>query len=413
VEILAGPQGGLGLFTGGTQGTGRRGAGAGGLGGGGLGAGGLAAGAEPLPDESAVPRAAGTARRLGQRVGAAPGAGRAAAGAPLLGGRSAAFPGGGALAGAALPGEAEIRIIADETSNALVILATPRDYRRVESALRKLDIVPLQVLIEATIAEVTLTDRLAYGLQWFFESGDFAVTLSNADTGAVNPVFPGFSAIVSGADARVVLNALASITDLNVISAPQLLVIDNQTAVLQVGDQVPIATQQVIGVEDPDAPVRNSIEYRDTGTILLVTPRVNAGGLVTLEVEQEISDAVQTVTSGLESPTIQRRLVQTTVAVQSGETLALGGLIRDRNERTRAGVPLLMDIPILGNLFRRNNNDASRTEILILITPRVVRNELDARQVTNELRQRMRTIAPLEGRVGPAPLAPRGATPRT
>lgn len=310
-----------------------------------------------------------------------------------------------------VPGESEVRIIADETNNALVVLATPPDYRRVEAALRKLDIVPLQVLIEATIAEVTLNDNLEYGLQWFFESGEFEFTLDDATSGLVNPALPGFAAVFDSDNARAVLSAIDSVTDLEVISAPQVLVLDNQTAVLQVGDQVPVAVQQVVGVTDPDAPVVNTVEFRDTGTILLVTPRVNASGLVTLEVEQEVSDAVRTITSGIDSPTIQRRLIQTTVAVESGETLALGGLIRDRNSRTRSGVPLLMDIPILGALFRRTTDDQERSEILVLITPRVVRNTEDARQVTDELRRRLRSLAPLEAKIH-APGAKAAPPPR-
>ena len=210
----------------------------------------------------------------------------------------------------------------------------------------------------------------------------------------------------SGNGARVVLNALASVTDLNVISAPQILVLDNQTAALQVGDQVPVPVQQVVGLEDVDR-IINAIEFRDTGTILLVTPRVNTSGLVTLEVEQEVSDAVPTISSGIDAPTIQRRLIQTTVAVESGETLALGGLIRDRNSRGRTGVPLLMEIPILGNLFRRTTDETERTEILVLITPRVVRNTADARAVTSELRRRLHSLAPLEARIR-APVVPPG-----
>jgi general secretion pathway protein D len=289
-----------------------------------------------------------------------------------------------------------IRIIADEKKNALVILATSAEYRMIEATLKRLDITPLQVLIEVTIAEVGLIDDLRYGLQWFFESGDVSATFSSLASGAVASAFPGFSFVFAGSNARVVLNALTEITDVQVISSPQLMVLDNQTARLQVGDQVPIATQSSVTVNDPDAPIVNSIQFRDTGVILEVTPRVNAGGLVVLDVLQEVSDVVETTTSDIDSPTIQQRFIESTVAVQSGDTVALGGLIRDRHEKSVSGLPLLSEIPILGNLFKTTEVIERRTELLVLITPRVVRNRREALEVTDELRRRLSTLGPLE-----------------
>jgi general secretion pathway protein D len=294
-----------------------------------------------------------------------------------------------------------VRIIADERNNALVILGTPAEYRMIEATLRRLDVIPLQVLIEATIAEVTLDDELRYGLQWFFHQGDVSGTFSNLDTGIVRPQFPGFSLLFDSNDVRAVLNALTDVTDVNVISSPQLMVLDNQSAVLNVGDQVPIAVQSAVSVTDPDAPVVSSIEYRDTGVTLEITPRVNANGLVVLDIVQEVSDAVTTDTSKLDSPTIQQRRVESTVAVQSGEAVALGGLIRDRRTDNITGIPLLSDIPILGNLFKTTANDVFRTELLIIITPRVVRNVEEAQKVTEELRARMTGLRELELRLTP------------
>jgi len=324
-------------------------------------------------------------------------------------GAQAAAPGGGGPAPRLAPGAGElapqvtsdVRIIADEANNALVIMATPQEYRQISVALAKLDIVPLQVLIEATIAEVTLNDQLRYGVQWFIKDlENVDITLSEVAEGAVAQLFPGFSALFrSGADPRVVLNALASVTDVNVISSPQLMVLDNQTALLQVGDQVPIAIQQAVSVGDPEAPIVNAIEFRDTGVILSVTPRVNAGGLVTMEIEQEVSDVAATTTSGIDSPTIQQRRIQSTIAVQSGETVALGGLIRDRQGVTKSGVPLLQNIPFLGALFRDTSSTGGRTEILVLISPRVVRSRHEARDVTEELKRRFRALVPLGARI--------------
>ena len=195
-----------------------------------------------------------------------------------------------------------------------MIRATPGDYREIESALKQLDILPLQVLIEATIAEVVLDDQLRYGVEWFFRTGDFQANFTSRQSGLVRSSFPGFSALFANSDVRVVLNALEEVTDINVISSPQLLVLDNQTAQLQVGDQVPIATQSSTSVTDPEAPIVNTIEQRDTGVILSVTPRVNASGLVIMEIEEETSDVVETESSDIDSPTIRQRRVRSTVA---------------------------------------------------------------------------------------------------
>jgi general secretion pathway protein D len=292
-------------------------------------------------------------------------------------------------------GEPEIRIIADDSTNSLVIRALPRDYRKIREAIERLDILPLQVLIEATIAEVTLSDELRYGVEWFFRSGDFAATFSQRPDGLVQGAFPGFSALFANADARVVLNALEEVTDVDVISSPQLLVLDNQTARLQVGDQVPIVVQQAAPITGDLDTIVNSIELRDTGVILTVTPRVNAGGLVTLEIQQEVSNVVQSETqtqSEQSTPTISQRLVSSTVAVQSGETVALGGLITDNRNRTRSGLPILSSIPVIGVLFSTRSRVNTRTELLVLLTPSVIDSPARARAVTEELRRRLSSI---------------------
>ncbi len=301
-------------------------------------------------------------------------------------------------AGVALPAGDAVRIIADEKNNALVILATPREYRSVLAALKKLDIRPLQVLIEATIAEVKLNDELRYGLQWFFKTGSSEFTLSTGDSAEILPTFPGFSYVLGLTDTRVVLDALDSVTDFKVISSPSLVVLDNQTATLTVGDEVPIATQQST-TNDADPRTINTIQFRDTGIILEVTPRVNAGGLVQLDISQEASDVVETVSSGIDSPTIRQRKITSSIAVQSGQTVALGGLIEEKETKTSTGIPILSRIPILGALFGSNAEISERTELLILITPRVIRNQREARIVTEELRKRVRALIPLDERI--------------
>ena len=176
------------------------------------------------------------------------------------------------------------------------------------------------------------------------------------------------------------------------LSTPTLLVLDNQTARLQVGDEVPVATQSAVSVDDPDAPIVNSIEFRDTGVILSITPRVNASGLVLLDIKQEVSEVIETTTSGIDSPTIQQRQVESTIALQDSQTVALGGLIQDRIEETTTGVPLLADIPVLGNLFKSVDDASKRTELLVLIKPRVVRDQEDARIITEALSRKLTSI---------------------
>lgn len=295
-------------------------------------------------------------------------------------------------------GTLQARIVADEKNNALVIMARPREYQMIEAALRKLDVLPQQVLIEATIAEVTLNDDLQFGLQWFFNNGRATTTLSTAANGAVAATFPGASTVINWGDARVVLNALKEITNVNVVSAPQLMVLDHQTAMLQVGDEVPIAVQQARSVIDPEAPIVNSVQLRSTGVILKVTPRVNGNGMATLEIEQEVSDVARTTTSNIDSPTIQQRRIRSVVAAGDNQTIALGGLIRESKSNSRSGIPILQDIPLIGHLASSTSRASTRTELLILLTPRVVRNPEEARSVTEELQQRMQGLAPLRGR---------------
>jgi general secretion pathway protein D len=295
------------------------------------------------------------------------------------------------------------RIIADANSNTIVVQATANDWTRIEAALRRLDQVPLQVLIEATIAEVTLNDQLRFGLQFALRSGNFSFNLTPQARGPNQPIgVPGVLGLVdAGAGANIALEALSSLTRVNVISSPQLMVVSNQTAQLQVGDQVPVATQSAVPLDQvANSRIVNSIQFRDTGVILRVTPRVNSSGLIGLDVEQEVSDVVPTTSSGIDSPTIRQRRVRSTVAVQSGETVALGGLIREQRNATRTGIPGLRDLPVLGPLFGLTDNSDGRTELLVLITPRIVRNSEEARAVTAELRGRLRGLQPASA---PAP----------
>jgi len=282
-----------------------------------------------------------------------------------------------------------MKIVADETNNALLIMAVPKDYDRILKVLSRIDAVPTQVLLEATIAEVSLNDDLKFGIRWFFESHQHQFTLSDAASGAVSPAFPGFSYFFSLPNVQVALNALSEITDVNVISTPTLMVLDNKTATLQVGDQVPITTQTSQSNTAGGAPTVNSVQLRDTGVILKVTPRVNDSGRVVLDIEQEVSDAVKTTTSDINSPTIQQRKIKTTVSVHDGAALALGGLIQERNTTAKDQLPVLGDVPLFGNLFKNKDNSIRRTELLIIIRPHVVRDDGEAHAVTEEFKKHL------------------------
>jgi general secretion pathway protein D len=292
-------------------------------------------------------------------------------------------------------GEPPLKIVADETKNSLLIMANDRDYQRVLRVIQGLDVVASQVLIEAVIAEVTLNDDLQYGVQWqIAKSGTPTATFSNAVTGGVAAAFPGFNYAINAANIAATLSALNSITHVNVISTPSLMVLDNKTARLQIGDQVPITTQSATSTVTASTAIVNSITMQDTGVILSVTPRINESGRVQLEIEQEVSSVVKTTTSNIDSPTIQQRRVKTTVVVNDGEVLALGGMIQDQASKTSSQVPLLGDLPGVGAIFSNRSNTVNKTELIILITPRVVRDGAEGRLVTEEYRRKMNVYMP-------------------
>jgi general secretion pathway protein D len=359
----------------------------------------LAPGLEPVllssTPETAAPDQAATG---------APGADASAAAAAPASGTPVPAPGEGLALGA----RSRIRIIADEVNNAVLIMAGPEDYGQVEAAIRQLDIAPLQVLIEATIAEVRLEDQLSQGIEWFVKNslGSKKGT-STLDLGAagLTALTPGFSYAItdSAAAVRAVLNVLATESKAKIISSPSLMVLNNQKATIQVGDQVPITTQQQQATTTTSNIV-NSIEFRDTGVLLSVTPRVNAGGLVIMEVEQEVSNVAPNAATPL-TPTIQQRKINSTVAVQSGETVVLGGLIRENDNSSDSGLPGLREIPVLGWFFGARMDELTRTELVVLITPRAVRGAIEARDVTDEFRRKMESLKPAdEPRRGFGPL---------
>ncbi|HTT99870.1 MAG TPA: type II secretion system secretin GspD [Rhizomicrobium sp.] len=289
-----------------------------------------------------------------------------------------------------------ISVSSDETNNSIVVYATQRQYAIIQAALRQLDAAPLQVVIEAAITEVSLTKELQFGVQWLLNTGVGSVGFSQGTTSTPTQIFPGFSYINSGNEITATLNALKTITTVKVISAPKVLVLNNHTASLQVGDQVPISTGNLVtgGVTGTDPSVANEIQYLPTGVILTVTPRVNDSGLVLLDISQEVSDVKPGSAGTTNTPTIEDRKFTSSIAVHDGQTIALGGLIRDNNSHDRDGIPYLSEIPYVGALFGSTDNIDNRTELLVLLTPRVIRNALDAKSITDELKEKIGTVAP-------------------
>jgi general secretion pathway protein D len=303
-------------------------------------------------------------------------------------------------------GGSPISVSSDENNNAIVVYGTPRQYGIIAEALHKLDAPPLQVVLEAAITEVSLTKELQFGVQWLLNTGVGSVGFSE-NTAATTPLptLPGFNYIISsGNEITATLNALQAITTVKVISAPKVLVLNNHTASLQVGDQVPVSTGSLTSVTtDPNNPaVAESIQYLPTGVILTVTPRVNDSGLVLLDIMQEVSDVKPSAGGSQNSttPTIEDRKFTSSIAVHDGQTIALGGLIKDTNSHGRDGIPYLSQIPYIGALFGSTDNKDDRTELLVLLTPRVIRNAQDAKSITDELKEKIGTVAP--------PSAPRG-----
>lgn len=289
----------------------------------------------------------------------------------------------------------DVRVVADDENNSLMIYATGRQYEIIEEALQQLDVIATQVIIEASILEVSLTEGLEYGLEWTFKNGlgssynGLGRLVGDVASGPAAAAGFSYSITDSAGDIRAVLNALAEDSLVNVISTPSVMVLDNQTAYIHVGNQVPVRTSRYGSVAGNTDSIIENIDYRDTGVKLTVRPSVNAGRLVTMDIAQSVTDL-----GAIDDATGQRafleRNIQSRVAVRSDQAVVLGGLIQDNATSTNAGVPLLKDIPGLGALFSSTTNESRRTELIVIITPRVIASESELQDVSAEMRSRMR-----------------------
>jgi general secretion pathway protein D len=454
-----GGSGGIGGSSGGFGGSGST------LGGGGMGGGIGGIGRSSSLGQGGLQSGTGSSSGFGSSSGSRSGrqgglgGGGGAGGIGGLGGGTSGGGGSQTVLIAPKPGEKpifkeEVRIVADDISNSLVILATARDYEMIREVLRKLDVVPRQVLIETAIAEIGLTGELEFGIEYAIANdgidrviGTLPSSSSSSDssnsgsqtTTTTTPRGAGVAAdgsltiddnallqfskravdvggqglfgfITDKRNFLVMLKALASRSQLKSLATPHVIAADNREAHILIGEEVPILTSTSTSLLTANAQTVNSVQYRDTGKILTIVPQVNSAGLVNMEIRQEVSAVGARVFGNTNSPSFTSREAETTVVVQTGESVLIGGIIDDQLTRSRSGVPFLMDIPVLGHLFRTDSEKLDRTELIILITPHVIRDREEARNITDEFESRIRSLKGMLERVqGPKSTPPPAA----
>jgi len=282
-----------------------------------------------------------------------------------------------------------MKIVADAKTNTIVVKALPTDYRGIKAIIEAIDATPQQVFIEVLILEVDLKSTLDYGTEWslkmrntnLFGFGDLTRT---ADTPAISFTKGNF---------EILMDILATNSNTKILSAPHILVRDEQPANIQVGSEVPILTSS--GATQGTDVVFEQVQYRDTGIILTVTPHIGENDFVTLEIKQEVSNAETTTTGVSTSPTFSTRKAGTSLVIKSGHTVSLGGIIEQKNEKSISKIPLLGDIPFLGNLFKSTSIANKRTELIMLITPYVANDAEEADSLTNAFQKKLKEIEPL------------------
>ncbi|WP_249159816.1 type II secretion system secretin GspD [Bradyrhizobium tropiciagri] len=385
-------------------------------------------GSSPIASLSAMPTAASGASTPVTGPGGAPLNARPAPAAAGTDQQSSSASTSGAKPASGPSFLPNVRITADVTNNAVLVYANAEAQRVVEQTIRQIDRPQRQIAIEATIAEVTLNNDLNYGVQFFLASkqGSMVNTLStggstggstieppnnavNAAAGALmGRVLPGFNLLVGAENSpRVILDALHGVTDVKVLSNPSLVVLDNQMATLQVGDQVPFSTGTAT-VLTANNTVVNTIDYKNTGIILRVLPRANANGNIVLDIEQEISSVANAGQNGL-TPTISQRRVKSSIAVTSGQTVLLAGLISESESKGRQGIPVLDQIPGVGDAFSHQTNNRKRTELILFIRPTLVRDSVDAHVIAEQMRSKMNSR--LVGTSSPVVVVPTPGSP--
>jgi general secretion pathway protein D len=290
-----------------------------------------------------------------------------------------------------------IEIFPDESNNALVFKASSRDYKRVLTVLKQLDIQPRQVLINVLVAEITLGSSVQYGIEWFLTSstgggytaqGALDQSLARPINTALGTSTGFFLTLYDPSDfMRGLMAALGSDSNVNILSSPNILALNNQEANIEVGEDIPTVTGTTTSTINPDA-ITNTVQYRKTGILLTVTPHINSSGLVKMELVQEVSD-VGTFNTALNNYTFLTRRADTSLVVEDNQTVVLAGLMKSKKTNSQSGIPYMKDIPILGYLFGGQTKDNTKTELIFLITPHVIKNKSQADQITREFSQKV------------------------
>lgn len=288
-----------------------------------------------------------------------------------------------------------MKIVADPKTNALVVKALPIDYRNIKSIIEAIDETPQQVFIEVLIVEVSLGDTLDYGAEWQWNMGNLklgGLPLGKDETGNIT----GFGSpyiFSNKGNIDILMNILATNSNAQILSAPHILVRDEQPASIQVGSQVPIRSSS--GQQTGTTVTFEQVQYRDTGIILTVTPHIAENDFVTLDIKQEVSNAEETTTAKIDSPTFSTRKAETSLVIKSGHSISLGGIIEQKDEKSVSKIPLLGDIPFLGNLFKSTSIKNKRTELIMLITPYIANNAEEADILTNTFQKKLKELEPL------------------
>jgi general secretion pathway protein D len=299
-------------------------------------------------------------------------------------------------------------IVPDPPTNSLMIRTAPPNFPLLEETIQQLDTRPPQVLFEVTVAEITLGDSQEFGIDWSVMGGSTTVSFGNPAAVLPDPdeYFPDFVIRVVSLDranVRAVLRALASTSNVRVLSTPEVLAVNNREARIVVGDRIPFVASTRLG----DFALDRSVQYEDVGTSLTIIPTINQDDYVSVQILQEVNNLTnQTVTAAFDALVISTREASTRAIIRDGQTVVIGGLIGDSSEQLENGIPFLKDIPLIGALFRRTVEARSRTELAIFVTPYIVRSDADADAIRERIRNRIDETSPVSPLLPPPPPPP-------
>jgi general secretion pathway protein D len=335
---------------------------------------GLSGGSDNQTSPTTTPTAMPTMSTLSGAAGTSGTAGTSSTSTtmPQMATTSSSSSSSGGVVGA---GDKDTRIVADKDTNSIIVDAPEATRVRIMNVLNEIDHEPAQVFIEASILEVTLTKDLNYGIDWKQVGGRLTSSAYSSTDTSFSSIAPGLTLNYLGNNLEAAITALGSQSKVKIMSAPKITTVENGTAMLQVGDQVPIVTQTAQSTSTSNAPLINTVDYRDTGVTLQVTPRISAGNHISLDVAQQVSSVSKTSTSGIDSPTISQRQMQSRLIVPEGTVVALGGLISSEDSYSDQGVPGLKNVPFLGALFKGTTKSTDRTELVVLLQAHIIRDD--------------------------------------